>query len=89
MPIFGFWLAIMSLIWLYLAGISDFASGSYSPSEKILTATIGLSCLCGLVTVVRHRPSVDASVAVGATVGFALLQLAVMWLSFTGIFANR
>ena len=42
LPIFGFWTAIAVLIWLFLLGLSRFASGHYTPIEIALTHHGGL-----------------------------------------------
>src|SRR5262245_58700583 len=40
-PIFLFWLFIMTLIWLFLLGWSRIASGTYSPTEIAMTLCVG------------------------------------------------
>lgn len=81
LPLFAFWLAIMALIWLYLAGWSEVASGTYSPVEIVLTLIIGAACATGIGVFFTRRPQAPAASAL-AIAGFAALQLVTMWLSF-------
>lgn len=89
LPIFAFWLLIMSLIWLYILGLSNFASGTYSPPERVLTVIIGAACLSGIFSFVGRRPQVRLLISIGFVVGFAVLQILAMWLSFHPAIQDR
>jgi hypothetical protein len=89
LPIFLFWLGIVTLIWLFLFGVSDYAAGSYSQAERILTAVMAASCIAGIASIISNRPNVKGSRALLVVCSFAALQLLVMWLSFKPMFANR
>ena len=39
-PVLSVWLAVMAAIWLYLAGLSEIADGTYSTAEVALTFII-------------------------------------------------
>jgi hypothetical protein len=88
-PVFVFWLIIMGLIWAFLLGLSNFASGNYTPVEQGLTGVICIASLFGAVTVLRARPAVGVVKAFALVLGFAALQFLVMWVSFTPPFASR
>jgi hypothetical protein len=86
--IFGFWLFLMTLIWLFLLGIARVVSGTFSPAEITLTITVGISCLWGLISsgsAFRER-WLAGSAAFLLTLGF---QVGAMWLSFQPAFAHR
>ena len=86
--LFVFWFAIMVLIWFYLLGISDIASGSYTLAEILLTVAIALGCLAGAVAGARHcRPLTWPRRA--ATLLITLVQVSVMLVSFSAPFVNR
>jgi hypothetical protein len=83
-----FWFFIMSLIWLYLSGLSDTASGTYSAIEIILTLTIGVSCIIGIISSFNMSTSSKKLLNIMAFVAFLILQIAMMWISFQGYIAN-
>src|SRR5882672_11137737 len=58
LPIFCFWLMIMSVIWLYLLGIANVVSGTFSPVEIVLTIAIGASSVWGILAALRVPRSV-------------------------------
>src|SRR5580698_8357766 len=45
LPMFVFWLLLMSLIWAYLLGISHLLSGHFSPVEIAMTIIVGVASL--------------------------------------------
>jgi len=89
LPIFIFWLFIMTLIWLFLMDIARIVTGRFTVVEVILTILIGLSGILGIVTVIRYRPKAQLLTGVLIFVLFAALQIIAMWLSFKRPFANR
>ena len=88
LPVFLIWLQIMAAIWLYLLGIATILTGHFSTAETVLTVVIGLSCVWGIGTVLRH-PRAPALPAIIYFVVFAVLQLAGIWLSFRPAVARR
>ena len=88
-PLFVFWLFIMSLIWLFLLGVARIVTGHFTPIEIALTLVIGIACLAGLGSAVRSesRLPVWTGLALGAF--FGALQIGAMWLSLQPAFANR
>ena len=89
LPIFIFWLFIMTLIWLFLLDIARFVTGRFTVVEVILTILIGVSGILGIVTVIRYRPKARLVTSVLIFVLFAALQIIAVWLSFKRQFANR
>jgi hypothetical protein len=89
LPIFIFWLFIMTLIWLFLLDIARFVTGRFTVVEVILTILIGLSGICGIVTVIRYHPTAQLVRAVLVFVLFTALQIIALWISFKRPFANR
>lgn len=87
--LFTFWFAIMVLIWLYLLGVSDIASGSFTPIEILLTVAIASSCLVGTLAAVRAGRSL-APVRRGMAILAAwAVQFGIMLVSFSEPFVNR
>ena len=68
-PIFAWWLLIMVLIWLYVAGVSMLFTGSFSVAEITLTVFIGLFCGLGLSSSVREKPKAGIVSRVSALAG--------------------
>ncbi len=88
-PLFLFWLALMSLIWLYLLGISHILSGHFSPLEVAMTILVGAASLAGLAACfrVKHWPSVASSAVL--FVVLAAIQWGCFWVSFLPTVAHR
>src|SRR5262245_14120133 len=89
LPIFIFWLFILTIIWLFLLVIAIFVTGRFTVVEVILTIPIGLSGILGIVTVIRYRPKAQLVTGALIFVLFAALQIIAVWLSFKRQFANR
>ena len=88
LPLFAIWLLLMVLIWLYLVGIATFFSGSFSPVEVLLTVLIGAFSTVGIVACIGASAPAPIGRRVAAAVGFAIMQVAAMGLSFMPAFAN-
>lgn len=89
LPIFGFWLFIMALIWLYLLGFSDFAAGTYTPAEVALTLVIGAACARGVWRVLQGGATTSRTAMTLAILGFGALQLLALMISFDSLVAGR
>jgi hypothetical protein len=89
LPLFAFWLLIMSLIWLFLLGLARVITGRYTPAEVALTVAIGMASLVGIVAAVRGPARPAWWAAGGAFLAFGALQLGAMWLSVQPLFATR
>jgi len=89
LPCLIFWLGIMALIWLYLAGLLRVITGSFSPVEIAMTVVVGAASLCGLVVGFRWRTAVRPWPAAAAVSVFALLQVLALRLSLLPSIAHR
>src|SRR5262245_289731 len=87
LPMFVFWLGIMTLIWLYLLGWACVVTGRFSPAEIAMTIVIGCASIAGIVVAVRGRRRF-ATAAVLFVAG-AALQVAAMWASLQPAIASR
>jgi hypothetical protein len=83
-----FWLVIMLLIWLFLLGLSNIASGTYSVTEIIMTLTIGVSCIIGTISFFYIKSTSKTLINLGVFIAFLILQIVMMWISFQGSIAN-
>jgi len=88
-PIFAFWLMLMTVIWLYLAGWTTLISGHFSPFEMAMTLIVGAACAIGLWLDARSFAGVRATTAVGLTVIAAAAQVFCFWLSMLPGIAQR
>jgi hypothetical protein len=88
LPIFIFWLLIMTAIWLFLLGVARIVSGTFTAAEITLTIVIGFCCLWGIVAVLR-RPRAGPLAAIIYFGAFAVLQFAGLWISMQPAFARR
>jgi hypothetical protein len=59
LPLFLFWAALMTCIWLYLLGISSFLSGHFSALEIAMTVVAGIASLFGIAMFVRLKSSLS------------------------------
>jgi hypothetical protein len=59
LPLFLFWAALMTCIWLYLLGISSLLSGHFSALEIAMTVVFGIASLFGIAMFVRLKSSLS------------------------------
>ena len=59
LPLFLFWLLLMTLIWLYLLGVSSILNGHFSEPEIAMTIVVGAASLVGIATCVRFKSSLS------------------------------
>ncbi|HET6164936.1 MAG TPA: hypothetical protein VFG37_14800 [Planctomycetota bacterium] len=89
LAVFVFWLAIMSLIWLYLLGLARIVTGHFTRVEIALTLVIGGAAAAGLVAALRAREPSSWPARGAAFVAAAALQVGATWLSVQPAFATR
>jgi len=89
LAVFAFWLAIMSLIWMYLLGIARIVTGHFSRVEIALTLAIGGAAATGIVAALRVREPSSWPARGAAFVVAAALQVGATWLSVQPAFATR
>jgi len=54
LPIFAWWLSMMVLVWLYLAGVPMFFDGTFTLTEIVLTGLVALFCMHPVAQVSQH-----------------------------------
>ena len=79
--LFGCWAFFMGLIWLYLAGIQTFFTGTYTLFEIASTILISGFCIVGIMASWAAEQTMGRGRRMLISVGFVALQLAAMWLS--------
>ncbi len=89
LPLFVFWLLLMSLIWSYLLGISNLLSGHFSPIEITMTIIVGVASVAGIVSFFRFRSFLSPWSAAGLFVVMAVIQFLCFRVSFLPAIAHH
>ena len=89
LPLFLFWLLLMTLIWLYLLGVSSILSGHFSELEIAMTIVVGTASLVGIAMCVRFKSSFSAVSAVTVFVVVAASQWVCFRASLTPAIAHH
>jgi hypothetical protein len=89
LPCLIFWLAIMSLIWLFLLGWARIVSGHFFPTEVAMTLVVGAASFFGIAVCLRWRTSVRRPVAAAVFIAVGALQVLAMRLSLLPYVASR
>jgi hypothetical protein len=82
LPLFVFWLGIVTLIWLFLLNLSTIASGTFSKTEVALTVVIGFASLLGMRASIPPLSTERVSRSLALAALFGSLQVICMWASF-------
>lgn len=82
--LFSCWAFFMALIWLYLAGVQTFFTGTYTPVEIVLTVMISGFSIVGIVACRGAEANIGRVRRILLSMTSAAPQLAVMWLSLFG-----
>lgn len=89
LPCLVFWLGIMALIWLFVAGLAHVISGHFSGVEIAMTLLVGAACLCGLGVAFRWRTAVRPLTATATMALLGVLQLLALKVSLLPAIAVR
>ena len=89
LPIFLFWILVVVLIWLFLLGKSNIASGHYTPIEVASTFLMAACSVVGVAGSLRIRGAERIGGRILILLLFAALQIAAMRVSFLDPVANR
>ena len=89
LPMFLFWLVLMSLIWLYLLGIARVISGHFSPIEVAMTIIVGVASTVGIVVFARFKSYLSGGAALGVFILAAVVQWVCLRVSFLPAIAYR
>jgi len=87
LPMLTFWLAIMTLIWLFLLGWARIVTGHFFPAEIVMTLVVGAASLTGLIVAARWRTSTRpmmASALLGVSLLLQLLAFRVSLIPYIG-----
>ena len=79
--LFAFWMLVMVLIWLFLLGLSDIASGQYAPAEVALTIAIAFFCSVGILRGIRAGRLLGRARRIATVAAFWVVQTGVMVVS--------
>ena len=89
LPIFLFWISIVSLIWLFLVGLSGVANGRYTPAEIALTVVMAACSITGGIAAVSAARSLSLAKRAAIFALFGVIQVLAMWVSMLRPIANR
>ena len=88
-PIFLFWIFIVLLIWRFLLGLSQIASGHYTAIEIVSTVFMAGFSVAGIAKSIQLGETLRPTGRALAVSLFGVLQVAAMWVSFLKPIANR
>ncbi len=74
--VLGVWFAVMAVIWAYLLGLSDIASGSYTNFEVFLTILIAGCSAHGVQKAVQSKQRLPLATGAVAVAGGVAVQAA-------------
>lgn len=89
LPIFGFWILVVVLIWLFLLGLSRIANGHYTPIEVASTVVMIACSIVGFVKCLQLGRPLRAMGRLSVFLLFSAMQFVAMWVSFLEPIANR
>jgi len=88
LPLFGFWLALMAVVWSFLLGWTRIITGTFSPAEIAMTVVVGAAAVVGLIAAVGERSAVSLGGASLLAAAVLLLQLGAFVVSFRPAIAH-
>ncbi len=88
-PLFVFWAALMTLIWLHLLGVWHLITGHFTPLEIAMTIVVGIACGIGIAAFVPLRSALSPPRAALVFFGLGVLQIVCMRISFLPEIAHR
>jgi hypothetical protein len=89
LPIFVWWIFIVTMIWLFLLGVSNFASGKYTPIEIVSTVLMAGFSVLGIMAAVQEGKPLAWAQRIALFIVFAVVQVGAMLVSFLKPIANR
>lgn len=89
LPVFLFWLVLMTVIWLYLLGVSNLLSGHFTQLEVAMTVVVGIASVVGIVAFFRMKSYLSGWYLASIFIVLALVQLVCFRLSFLPAVAHR
>ena len=89
LPVFLFWLVLMTVIWLYLLGVSNILSGHFTQLEIAMTVVVGIAAGVGIVAFFRLKSYLSGWALASIFIVLAVVQLVCFRLSFLPALAHR
>lgn len=89
LPCMVFWLLVMIFIWLFLLGWARIVTGTFSPTEVVMTIVVGLASAAAIVKSLWMRTNTSVPAALATMALLACLQWAAIRLSLTPQIAHR
>ena len=89
LPAFLFWLVLMTVIWLYVLGVSNILSGYFTQLEIAMTVVVGIASGMGIVAFSRLKSDLSAWGLTSIFIVLALVQIVCFRLSFLPAIAHR
>jgi hypothetical protein len=89
LPLFLFWLVLMTFIWLYLLGLSNMVSGHFTRLEIAMTIIVGIGSGAGIVAFSRLKSLLSGWRMATIFIVFAAVQFLCFRLSFLPAIAHR
>lgn len=89
LPVLLFWLLLMTVIWLYLLGVSHLISGHFSPVEIAMTITVGVASVFGIASCLRFKSSLSPAIKAAVLVLMGIAQFVCFRLSLLPAIAHH
>jgi hypothetical protein len=89
LPLFLFWLVLMTFIWLYLLGLANIVSGHFTRLEIAMTIVVGIASGAGIVSFGRLKSLLSGWRMGTIFVVLAAVQFLCFRLSFLPAIAHR
>ena len=89
LPVFLFWLVLMTFIWLYLLGVSNMLSGHFTQLEIAMTVVVGIASVVGLVAFFRLKSCLSGWGLASIFIVLAVAQVVCFRLSLLPAIAHR
>lgn len=81
LPVFLFWLVLMTLIWLYVLGLSTIANGTYNAVELSMTFIVALAAITGIAAAIFAPGGARPGAAAMLFIAIAAVQIGLMAVS--------
>jgi len=89
LPVFLFWLVLMTFIWLYLLGVSNLLSGHFTPLEIAMTVVVGIASAVGIAAFFRLKSYLSGWAVARIFIVLAMVQIVCFRLSLLPAIAHR
>lgn len=80
-PVFLFWLVLMTLIWLYVLGLSTIANGTYDAVELSMTIVVAIAAIAGIAVAIFAPGGARRGTATMLFLAISAVQIGLMAVS--------